>query len=101
MFPVKRFILKGHSMEPTFREGDRVLINTFAYLFSKPKPGDIIAFQLPSQRDKILLKRIEGVIGDNQYFIAGFNKVDSQDSRHFGPIHHKQVLGKFLTSYKI
>jgi signal peptidase I len=96
---LKRFIVKGHSMEPLFKEGDRIVINTFAYLFSKPKLDDVVAFQTESQRGTILLKKIDRYLGDGEYFVVGVNRNDSRDSRYFGAIKEGQILGKYLATY--
>ena len=86
-------------MAPLFKADDRVLINTLAYLFSKPKLGDIVAFQAESQRGNILLKKINTCLPNNQYFLVGVNKNDSLDSRQFGAIKREQILGKYLAKY--
>ena len=86
-------------MEPLFKEGYKVLINSWAYLFTKPKLGDIVAFQAESQRGNILLKKIEIDLDESNYFVVGFNKSDSLDSRSLGPITRKEIIGKFLFTY--
>ena len=99
MAPFKRFVIKGHSMTPLFKGGDRVIINSFAYLFSKPKLGDIVAFQAENQRGRILLKKIDKRLPNSQYFLVGINKTDSLDSHQFGAIKREQILGKYLVTY--
>ncbi len=86
-------------MEPLLKEGNRVLINSLAYLFSKPKLGDIVAFQAESQRGRILLKKINKCLPNNQYFLVGTNKNDSLDSHQFGAIKQEKILGKYLAKY--
>ena len=98
MLPIKRFITQGHSMQPLFNPGDKVIINRWAYLFSSPKAGDIVAIQVRSKGGKILLKKIEKDRGQ-RYFVIGLNTSDSTDSRSFGPIPKKQIIGKILTTY--
>ena len=93
MFPINYFKIKGHSMEPTFREGDRLLINKWAYAFSKPKVGDVVIFKkLPEER--YILKRIQKILHTG-FFVRGDNKTDSKS---FGVITEKQIMGKVLTS---
>ena len=50
-------------MEPTYKVKDEVIINKMAYLFKKPKRGDIILLDSPVS-DKGLIKRIIGLPGD-------------------------------------
>lgn len=95
MFPLRRFQIAGHSMQPLFNPGDRVLINCWAYLFSSPKPGDTIAFQIHNNSSDILLKKVKMVTGD-EILVMGINK---QDSLKPGPISRKSVVGKVLTKY--
>lgn len=62
-------------MEPTFKNGNVVLVSSFPYIFSKPKIGDIVAFK---KENKVLIKRISK-IKDNEYFLSGDNSKDSID----------------------
>ena len=86
-------------MEPVFKDGDQVVINRLTYVFSRPKPEDIVTIQHPHDRRKILLKKIEKLNSDNTYFVVGENKSDSEDSRFFGKINKEGILGKFWFRY--
>ncbi|OGY22311.1 MAG: nickel-type superoxide dismutase maturation protease [Candidatus Woykebacteria bacterium GWB1_45_5] len=98
-FPLNKFKVVGHSMEPAFKEGNRILVNRLAYLFSRPKPNDIVAIKHPRERDKILLKIIKMSLPKNQYFVVGINPSDSCDSRNFGSISKDLIFGKVWFSY--
>lgn len=41
------FSIKGSSMEPTFQEGEYLIVNEFTYLFTEPKRGDVVVFKHP------------------------------------------------------
>lgn len=56
--PIK---IEGNSMYPSLKHGDWVLINKAAYIFLKPKRGDIIIFDLANQNRKYMIKRIIGL----------------------------------------
>ena len=99
MLPIKRFVVEGHSMEPLIKGGQGVLINRFAYLFSQPKVGDIVALKAPRRPNKLLLKRVEKALEGNRYIVVGINKVDSTDSRQFGWVSSKDILGKIWLKY--
>lgn len=86
-------------MEPAFKAGDRVVINRLAYLFSEPKPDDVVAVKHPKERDKILLKKIETNLSENQYLVVGINQSDSYDSRAFGPISKSLIIGEVCFKY--
>lgn len=84
-----RFKVSGHSMEPTLKEGQEILVSSLPYLFTGPKVGQIIAFK---QGDKFIVKRIKKVIGD-RLWVLGDNKNDSTD---FGWIERKRIIGKVI-----
>ena len=46
-FLVQAFYIPSASMEPTLRQGDRVLVNKLSYRFGEPKRGDVIVFRDP------------------------------------------------------
>lgn len=92
MFLLSRFIVSGHSMEPTLQQGQNVLVSSIPYFFSKPKVGDIVSFK---KTGKVFIKRISG-IDEDKYFVSGDNKKDSMDSRRFGWILKKDIIGKVV-----
>lgn len=53
--------VSGISMEPSFEDGERLLMNRIVYHVSDPKRGDVVSISL---EDMTLLKRIVGVPGD-------------------------------------
>lgn len=81
-------------MFPTFRDGDVLLVNRLAYLFQKPKIGDIVAVKDPRDK-KVLIKRISKV-EKNSVSVIGDNKIRSTDSREFGMINKHNIIGKVL-----
>ncbi|MCY0877957.1 MAG: signal peptidase I [Firmicutes bacterium] len=63
-FVFESFQVSGHSMLPTLRNGDRVLVNKLAFVFGKPKTGEIIVFHSPVDPSQDWIKRVIGVPGD-------------------------------------
>jgi signal peptidase I len=49
-FLVQAFYIPSASMEPTLRDGDRVLVNELAYRSSIPTRGDVIVFRSPTEK---------------------------------------------------
>lgn len=88
-----RFKVIGHSMEPTIKNGEIVLVSNIPYLFKGPRINDIVAFK--DNRGKILVKRITE-IEKKGYFLSGDNKNDSLDSRKFGHVIKNQIIGKMI-----
>lgn len=91
MIPLFKFKIKGNSMNPTFKSGDAVLVNRLAYFFGTPKVGNIIVLK----RQKYIIKRITA-IKKEQVFVIGDNKKESTDSRKFGWIDRKEIVGKVI-----
>jgi nickel-type superoxide dismutase maturation protease len=90
--PIYKFKISGSSMAPTIAAGEYVLVNRLAYLFHPPQKGDIVSLRDP--RDgKMLIKRILKRKGE-MYFVQGDNKVASTDSRVFGWVEKKAIIGK-------
>lgn len=79
-------------MEPALQNGDDVLVNKLAYLFASPQKGDIVAAKV---NGKVFIKRISAINKD-QYFLVGDNPEDSLDSKNFGSITRKQIIGKVI-----
>lgn len=90
--PVFKYKIEGHSMSPTFQDQQKILVNRLVYLFKKPQIGDIIAAKIDG---KIFIKRINR-IKKEQYFLSGDNPNDSFDSKKFGSILKKQIIGKVI-----
>ncbi|BCG57223.1 signal peptidase I [Paenibacillus sp. URB8-2] len=60
-------MVKGHSMQPTLYEGERLFINKITLAFTDPKRGDIVVLHDPSsgpERKEYLVKRVVGIPGD-------------------------------------
>lgn len=78
-------------MAPTFKENDIVLVNRLSYFLNRPKIGDLIVLK---QR-KHIIKRIKRIKND-KYFVVGDNRKESTDSREFGWVSKKDILGKVI-----
>ncbi|MEI5101325.1 signal peptidase I [Streptomyces sp. PmtG] len=65
-FVVQPYEIPSGSMEPTFRVGDRILVNKLAYRFgSEPQRGDAVVFDGSGYfGDADYVKRVAGVGGD-------------------------------------
>jgi len=106
-------------MEPTIRNGEGVLVSSIPYLFSKPKVGDIVLIRHSGDQakpetpesswrfrhcqndegSKFLIKRITKIdpsADGEKYFVRGDNEKDSVDSRRFGRIERKEIVGKVV-----
>ncbi len=58
IFVMQSFLVKGTSMEPTLRDGERLLVNKFIFQMRIPKTGDIIVLKYPKDPTKKFIKRV-------------------------------------------
>lgn len=96
MLLISKFKITGHSMEPTLKQNELIIISSIPYLFKNPRINDIVAIK--SKENKIFIKRIKKITKNN-YIVLGDNKNDSFDSRNFGPIKKEEIIGKYI--YKL
>ena len=82
-------------MEPLIKNGNSVLVSGIIYWFKKPKIGDIVAVR---KEGKVFIKRITK-IKEKAYFLEGDNKQDSLDSRKFGYLLSKNIIGKVIYKF--
>jgi signal peptidase I len=61
---VQNYRIENHSMEPSFYEGQFVLVNKIAYWFGEPKRGDVVVFHNPRNTNEDYIKRVIGIPGD-------------------------------------
>ncbi|MEE8194151.1 MAG: signal peptidase I [Dehalococcoidales bacterium] len=130
--------VKGSSMEPSFYNGQRLLISKAVYFFGEPQRGDVIVFTPPDflTEEDDFIKRIIGLSGEvveikdgviyiyqedgnvlvldegeyvheltrgsflsdtippDSYFVLGDNRNNSNDSRIFGTVSRRDIVGK-------
>jgi len=63
-FTIDTVIVIGVSMEPSFHNGQRVLVSKVSYRLHDPDRGDVIVFQPANEPEGDFIKRIIGIPGD-------------------------------------
>lgn len=91
-FPLSKYKISGSSMVPAFFDGDKVLVFHWIYLFRKPSVGEIVVAKI---NNIPVVKRIQK-IKQNEYFLIGDNLKESTDSRVYGFVEKKDILGKVI-----
>jgi signal peptidase I len=110
--------VRGPSMEPTLKQGRRLLVSNAYWLVGPIRQRDIVVAH-PEGMDDVIIKRVAGLAGDkmrvddspNNYsitsgepyvvpagtlFLIGDNRPMSSDSREFGPVQEKDIIGKVI-----
>ncbi len=107
-------VVNGHSMEPTYREGQRLLMTNAYWLFGKIERGDVVVIITPT--GERLIKRVVALpsesvpqrywsayllkygttVPEGHLFVVGDNLGFSEDSRFFGPVPLSRVEGKIV-----
>ena len=64
-FVSARIRVDGSSMEPTFHDGDYVVVNRLAYKVGEIQRGDVIVFPPPQDPEIDYIKRVVGLPGDH------------------------------------
>jgi signal peptidase I len=82
-------------MEPTLRDGDWVVV---ARLGGEPRVGDIVLARDPRLPERLVLKRVAGVAGGS-CTLLGDRPEGSTDSRVYGPVALRDVLGRAIFRY--
>ena len=80
-------------MLPTYKNGKKLLIKK-KWFFCTLNKGDIVVFYHP-QNKKILIKRILEK-NNNEFILIGDNISKSTDSRTFGSVCKKNIIGKVI-----
>lgn len=63
-FVAQPFIVSGQSMEPTFHNGEYLIVDQVTYRLEPPLRGDVIIFKYPKDPSKYFIKRVIGMPGD-------------------------------------
>ncbi|MGC8763867.1 MAG: signal peptidase I [Acidobacteriota bacterium] len=74
-FVLRPFVVRGASMEPTYRDGSFHFLLRPRYLLSEPRRGDVVALRLAGER-VVLLKRVVAFPGEEVAFRGGVLLVD-------------------------
>ena len=83
-------------MSPLLMPGDEVLINPGAFRQDLPCVGDIVVARHPYITDQKIVKRIVAITEDGRCHLQGENSdsLESSDSRSFGAVPPKLLLGR-------
>jgi len=58
------FFVRGASMDPTFEDGEYLIIDEISYRLNNPERGEVIVFRFPLNTSQFYIKRIVGMPGE-------------------------------------
>lgn len=137
IYVAQPFIVNGQSMEPTFDNGQYLIVDQLSYHLEVPSRGDIVIFHYPKNPKEFFIKRVIGLPGEkvviksgiitiynkehpdgftlsepyieftkhdnfteqltnSELFVMGDNRANSSDSRVWGPLDLKYLVGRPL-----
>lgn len=90
-----RVVVEGDSMQPALRPGDRLLVMRVGRPLRR---GDVVAVRDPRVPERVLVKRVAEVRAAG-IVVLGDNRAASTDSRVFGAVPRRLVLGRCVWRY--
>lgn len=93
---INLYYVPSASMSPTLLPGDLILVDTRAYAERQPKIGDVTVFSVSEQSNSFHVKRIRARTDEGAFIMRGDNVSASLDSRYYGEIPLKSLLGEVV-----
>jgi signal peptidase I len=134
IFVAQPYIVSGSSMDPTFKNGDYLIVDQLSKRFEEPKRESVVIIRYPKDPSKFFIKRLIGFPGETvnikdgvvsiyndatkenislnepyvvykkienfseklepgEYFVMGDNRAGSSDSRIWGSVPEKYIIG--------
>jgi signal peptidase I len=99
-------ITQGESMSPAIKNGNVLVINRLAYGFrpfphgrylcrwALPEKDNVIVFYTPA--GDLAVKRCAEALADGRIIVLGDNRLESYDSRSYGPVPFDNILGRVI-----
>lgn len=81
LFVAQPFVVSGSSMEPTFENGEYLIIDELSYRFEEPERGDVVVFHYPKDPKKYFIKRIIGLPGETVHIRPSSVSITGTDGK--------------------
>lgn len=64
LYVAQPFIVEGSSMDPTFENGEYLIVDELTYHWKNPERGSVLIFRYPRDPSKYFIKRVIGLPGE-------------------------------------
>lgn len=71
LYIAQPFVVDGASMDPTFKDGQYLIVDELSYHFNTPERGSVLIFKYPQNPKKYFIKRVIGLPGEKVDINAG------------------------------
>lgn len=78
-FIIQPFVVSGASMEPSFYNGNYLLVDELTYRFREPERGEVVVFRYPGDERSFYIKRIIALPGESVMISDGKVTVTKRD----------------------
>lgn len=78
-FLVQPFFVRGASMEPSFQDGEYLVIDQLSYRLREPERGEVVVFRFPLRPSQFFIKRIVGLPGETVIVRDGQVVIQNQE----------------------
>jgi signal peptidase I len=79
LFVAQPFIVSGASMEPTFDNGEYLIVDELTYRFDEPHRGDVVIFKYPKDPSQYFIKRLIGLPNETVRIVNNRVTVEKAD----------------------
>ncbi len=79
LFVAQPFVVSGASMDPTFHDGEYLIVDELSYHTGDPKRGDVTIFKYPKDESKYFIKRVVGLPGETVHIKNDLVQITSTD----------------------
>lgn len=101
--------ISGESMYPLIHNESIAIIDQYTFKLFPLNKSDIYLFRVSNEEvlkkikffpnEKVVFENKNYILQENEIYIIGENLSKSIDSREYGPVNIKQILGKVVISF--